>query len=151
MSIQHFLSVYWWVIAGIVISVAYTAWPMTAKMTGMPPAWITPVVLVATLIGTMVPGTKGMMGQPFTWNPLGFIIFVVAGLANGVGAYYYGVITVDKEVPTSLFVAVVMVGTILCSQAMGILITGEVRTLQQSIGIALVCIGIGMTFGPKLF
>ena len=133
-------------IPGYVQSAAWIAfgmvsWPLLAKASGTPAAWVTMLALVGTVLGNLAVGWHDMADSPlFTLKSLA--IMLVAVLVNGVAVYYYGAKSVDPNIPSWNFVAAINIMMVIFATCLGSAIAWSFPSLRQVFGIALACIGI---------
>ncbi len=128
------------------IALAFVAWPILGSKSGVPGAWMGILILIGSVIGSAIVGTKDIIESPlFTWKA--FAIVVMAGIVNGVAVYYYGAKSADPNIPTGIFVTTMVVCMAAFAPFIDYLVKGTAISLQQMIGIAIICLGIYLIKG----
>ncbi len=123
------------------IALAFVAWPILGSKSGVPGAWMGILILVGSVIGNAIVGTKDIIESPlFTWKAFGIVI--AAGIVNGIAVYYYGAKSADPNIPTGVFVTTMVVCMAAFAPFIDYLVKGTTISLQQILGVTIICIGI---------
>ncbi len=128
------------------IAFGMVSWPLMAKVSNTPAAWVTTLVLIGTLIGNLVVGWNDMVKSPL-FSMWSFGIMMVAGVVNGIAVYYYGAKSADPTIPTWALVASINILMVGFAALLGSAISWSFPTLRQFAGIILAGIGIYLIAG----
>ena len=128
------------------IAFGMVIWPLLAKISGTPAAWVTILVLIGTLIGNQAIGWNDMVKSPLfhSWH---FGIMMVVGIVNGIAVYYYGAKSVDPTIPSWIFVASINIMMVVFATLLGSVIAWSFPSFRQVAGIILAGIGIYLIAG----
>lgn len=123
------------------IAFGMVSWPLLAKVSNTPAAWVTTLVLIGTLIGNLAVGWQDMTKSSlFTLES--FSIMMVAGIVNGIAVYYYGAKSADPNIPSWIFVASINILMVVFAATIGSVISWSLPSLRQVTGIFIAGIGI---------
>lgn len=123
------------------IALAFVAWPILGSKSGVPGAWMGILILIGSVIGNTIVGTKDIIESPlFTWKA--FVIVVMAGIVNGIAVYYYGAKSADPNIPTGIFVTTMVVCMVVFAPFVDYFVKGTTISLKEIAGIAVICLGI---------
>lgn len=128
------------------IAFGMVSWPLLAKVSNTPAAWVTTLVLIGTLIGNLAVGWNDMVKSPL-FNSWSFGIMMVAGLVNGIAVYYYGAKSADPAIPTWVFVASINIMMVVFAAVLGSIAGWSLPTPRQFSGIILAGVGIYLIAG----
>lgn len=128
------------------IAFGMVSWPLLAKVSNTPAAWVTTLVLIGTLVGNLAVGWNDMVKSPLfsSWS---FVIMMIAGVVNGIAVYYYGAKSADPTIPTWVFVASINIMMVVFATLLGSVIAWSFPTPRQFTGIILAGIGIYLIAG----
>lgn len=90
------------------IAFAFVAWQALAKSSGAPSAWVGPLVLLGSLIGTLMFGWRGMTtSSELAWKSAALVL--ILGLVNGLAVHYNVVNLTNSAIKTGSYLLVLTV------------------------------------------
>lgn len=116
--------------SSVMIAFAFVAWQALAKFSGAPSAWVGPIVLFGSLIGTLAFGWRGMATEmDVAWKSV--LIVLILGLINGVAVYYNVVNLTNPSIRVGTYILILTVLMAVFGPLIDAVITRTLPSLWQ--------------------